>query len=218
MSVFAPKLRPVILSIIAIWAVLSAQVANSQEKGSLKFAVVNPGRLLQEYKYTVESDKELQKQKNDIIAELNSWDQHRYLGEADQNTLGAIAVKENDKVELTAADKAAKTRLEDASKKLFDEYLALQTRQNPTQADSDRLKELSRLEQDTGKRIKDRQARAQDELTKKAADIRQKIDKDVRKGIEDVAKEKHFTMVFSSEVLLYCDTDITEDVLKKINK
>ncbi len=217
MSVPTPNMRVMYLCTIGLCAVLSLTGARGQEKGALKVAVVNPGRLLQEYNYTVKSEKELTQKKNDIVTELNSWDQHRYLGEADQNALGLIAVKDSNKIELNAAEKAAKTRLEDASKRLFDEYLALQTRQNPTPEDSARLKELSRLEQDTGKRIKDRQARAQDELQKQANDVRAKIDKDVREGIQEVAKAKGFTMVFSSEVLLYCDTDITEDVLKKIN-
>ena len=217
MFVSIPTSRVRYVCFVALCAIFLSTSATAQDKSSLKVAVVNPGRLLQEYNFTQESDKDLKRQENDIVTQLNSWDQHRYLGEADQNALGEIAVKESNKIELTAADKASKTKLEDASKRLFDEYLALQTRQNPSPADMDRLKELSHLETDTGKRIKDRQERAKKDLQQKAEDIRHKIDKDVRDGIEKVAKAKGFTMVFSSEVLLYCDTDITDEVLKKIN-
>lgn len=219
MSAYAPNIRLMYLGTIGLCAVLSLTGARGQDKGNgaLKIAVVNPGKLLSEYKYTQVSDAALKAKQNDIVTELNSWDQHRLLSEADQNALGLIAVKDSKKEALTPADTQTKTKLEDASKKLFDEYLALQTRQGATPAETDRLKELSRLEADTNKRIKDRQARAQDELQKQANDVRQKMDQDVRGGIVEVAKSKGFNLVFSSEVVLYCDTDITEDVLKKIN-
>jgi Skp family chaperone for outer membrane proteins len=206
------------LCTIAVCAVLALSGASAQDKGGLKVAVVQPDRLLHEYKYNVDSLKALEQYGNDIVTQLQTWDQHRYLGEADQHAIGEIAVKESKKAELTAADKAAKARIEDASKRLFDEYLALETTQNPTPAQMQRLKEMKQLEQDTGRRIKDRQAQGKADVQKQEIDIHQKTNKDLLAGIQEIAKAKGINMVFTSEVLLYCDTDITDDVLKKLNK
>ncbi len=214
-----PGVRTMYLATIALCALLSITGAHGQDKSTagLKIAVVNAGKLLQEYKFTQSSDQELQKLQADILTELNSWDQHRYLEEADQRKFGLIAVKESNKVELTKDDKDLKTKLEDASKKLFDEYLALQTKQNATPAEVDRLKVLSRLEAETSKRIKDRQGSAQEELQKRANDMRKKMDADVKAAIVKVAKAKSFNLVFSSDLVFYCDTDLTDDVLKDLN-
>ena len=40
----------------------------------------------------------------------------------------------------------------------------------------------------------------------------------VARGLELAAKDRGLTMVFSSEVALYSANDITDDVLKKLNK
>jgi len=209
------------LATIALLAVVSLTGAHGQDKrdaGGLKIANVNPGRLLNEYKFTKSADLELKKKQADIVTEMNSWDQHRLLSEADQRALGVIAVKDSNHEVLIPQDKTNKTKYEDSSKKLFDEYLALQTRQGATPAETDRLKELSRLETDNNKRIKDRQASAQEELQKQANDMRSKMDGDVRAAISKISKSKSLNVVFSSELALYCDNDITDDVLKELNK
>ncbi len=219
MSPSTPNIRLIYLAAIVLCIVVSLTGARGDGKAEtgLKFAVVNPGKLLSEYKLTVTSDKDLKDQQDSIVTQLNSWDQHRYLAEADQVALGLVAVKEARKEVLNPADMATKQKFDDLSKRLFDEYLALQTRQGATPAETARLQELSKLEGDTSKRVKDKQARAQQDLQAQATAVRQKIDEGVRKGIVDVAKAKGLTMVFSSEVVLYCDTDLTDEVLKKIN-
>ena len=214
-----PGVRTIYLATIALCAVLSLTGAHGQDKnnGGLKIAVVNAGRLFAEYKYTLNSDAELQRIQADIVTELNNWDQHRYLEEADQRKLGLIAVKETNKTELSKDEKDLKAKLEEASKRTFDEYLALQTKQNATPAEVDRLKVLTRMEGDTQKRIKDRQTSVQEELQKRIAEMRKKVDADLKAATVKVAKSKGFNLVFSSDVVFYCDTDLTDDILKDLN-
>jgi Skp family chaperone for outer membrane proteins len=217
---FRPKssMRAMMLAAALICSLFTAPGAHAQDKsGGIKIATVDGNKLAQEYKYTQTAMAELQKFNQDVVTELNSWDQHRYLEEADQRKLGLIAVKEANKTELTKDEKDLKTKLEDASKRLFDEYLALQTKQNAAPAEVDRLKALTRMEGDTQKRIKDRQAAGQEELSKRDADMRKKISADVKTAIGKVAKAKGVNVVFSSDVAYYCDVDLTEDVLKDLN-
>ncbi|HLK59611.1 MAG TPA: OmpH family outer membrane protein [Chthonomonadaceae bacterium] len=218
MSAPTPSLRLVVLALVTLCIVASLAGAKGQDKNVLKIAVVNPGKLLTEYKFTIKSDADLKTKQNDVLTELNSWDQHRLLSEADQKTLSQIAIKENNKQALAAAEMATKQRLEETYKRVFDEFLSLQGKQQPNQAEQDRLKELNRMELDTSKRIKERQQAAQDDLQKQAAAVREKMDSDVRTNIIEVAKQKGYNLVFSSEVVLFCDNDLTDEVLKKLNK
>ena len=217
MSERRPGFRQVVLAMVALCIVASLTGAKGQDKNALKIAVVNPGRLLAEYNFTKKSDADLKARQNDVLTELNSWDQHRLLSEADQKALSQVAIKESNKLDLSAADKATKTKLEDLYKKYFDELMILQAKQQPSQLDQDRLKELTKLETDTARRVKERQQAVQEELQKQAQDVRTKMDADVRTNIVEVAKQKGYNLVFSSEVVLYCDNDLTDEVLKKLN-
>ncbi len=215
-----PGIRTLYLGAIVLCVVLSLTGARGQgkEAGSLKFGVVNVGKVLNGYKLAAKSEADLNKLQDDIVTELRSWDQHQLLTEADQRTLGLIAVQELHQVVLSGADKATKTRMEEKNTKLVNELSGLQILQNPTPADVTRLKELSKVGTETGKRIKDRQLTEQQNVQKQASDMRTKIQNDVNTAIAEFAKSKGYNLVFTSEVLLYCDNDLTDEVLKKLNK
>jgi len=189
--------------------------AKSPENLKTRVAVVDYNRLAAEYKGLIEKPIGV----NAIVAELDCWDQHRYLAEVDQRALSRIAVKEVNKTPFTPQEQATKKHLEAESKALFDEYLALQTIQNPTPANMARLKELSDREQETSKRIKDRQAAAKAELQKQRQDKRAGIEGEIKAAIAEVAKAMGIDTVVGCDSLLFTTVqveDITEAVLKKL--
>lgn len=203
---------------LCIVATLTGARGADKEGNGLKIGVVNLPKIASDYRYSTKADADLKSKQADIIVELNSWDQHRLLSEADQRVLGQIGVKDANKTQLTQEEQASKKRIEAASKTLFDEFQGLQQKQQSTPGETARLRELTHLDTETVKRIKDRQTSAQEELQKQANDARLKIDTDIKDAIHAVAKAKGFNLVFSSEVLLYCDNDLTDEVVKKLNK
>ena len=58
----------------------------------------------------------------------------------------------------------------------------------------------------------------QKEIQEKENAANLKIDEDVRKALEKVAKEKGANLVFSHQVVYYADIDITKDVVTQLNK
>ncbi len=213
-------LRALVLGAMALCIVASLTGARGADQGGglLKIAVVNPGRLLAEYKFTIKSNDDLARQQADASTTLNAWKSNSFLSEADQKALGDLTVQEGLPAGLDAAKKAQKQKLLDQNKKVFDEYTNLQSKQSPTPADNDRLREISRMAADTDRRIGEKKAEIQGQLEKQAQDIRTRMDLDVRTKLNEVAKKDGINLVFSSEVLLYADNDLTDKVLKELNK
>jgi outer membrane protein len=214
-----PSLRLIYLAAIVCCIVASltgARAEQDKNPGGLKVAVVNQHRLGDDYKYAQKTLQDLQKKEADFLTMLQTWQQNNLLSEADQKALSDLNVK--DANTLSADEKARKQKLLDQSKRLFDELLALQTRPQLNVAENDRLKEFSRLQADTEKRIKDRQGELQQQEQQDVGRLRDKVLADTNAGIAKVAKEKGYNLVFSSDVVLYADNDITDQVLKEINK
>ncbi len=78
----------------------------------------------------------------------------------------------------------------------------------------EKAKELQQMEQN----IIQFNQRAQQEMLKKEKELLEPLINRIKKAIEEVAKEKGFTYVASSEAFLYANPshDITADVIKKL--
>lgn len=214
-------LRAIVLSAIVLGIVVSMRGAGAQDKNGLRIAVVSPGRLVAEYKFAKTSRDTLDKMQNEVKLTLQTWDRYHMLSAAEQDTLAKLVIKEaatpND---LTKAEKDQMQQLKDKHEKLFQDYnnlLKLPVGQvQPAQAAQ--LDQLQKVRSDTAARIKDKDSTAAKDLQSKEEEFNVKIDKDVRDNLNKVAKEKGMNLVFSSQVVLYADTDITDDVLKQLNK
>lgn len=136
------------------------------------------------------------------------------LSSEDQNDLGTLLAKAN----TTEADRnritALQTQAANAAKQLTD----LQQRQNPTPADTTQLAALTsqyKVGQDALQKISDQyQGQLKTLNEKDAAEFTQ----GVKEAISAVAKQQGITVVFDSSVAVYTSNDITDEVVKRINK
>jgi len=221
MSPLTPSLRLVVITLVVGCVVASLTGATAKERvvadNGLKIAVVNPARLIIDTKfYKAETDK-LEALRNGAQLRIRTWDQNRLLSKDEQMRLGDLAVEESSKTGLDAAKKAEQAKLLAKGKDLFNEMLALQTKQGANQADLDKLTAFTRLDQETQKREGDEAQKIKDQIDKRLSDIRQVTDSAARESLNKIAKKDGFNMVFSSEVLLYADNDITDKVISDIN-
>jgi Skp family chaperone for outer membrane proteins len=221
MSTITPSLRLVV--IILVVGCIVASLTGATAKGApgdngLKIAVVNPARLIIESKfYKAETDK-LQKLQQDTQLRIRTWDQNSLLSQADQQALADLTIEEGSKAGLDAAKKAEKQKLLDRGKALFDESVALQTKANLVQNEQDRLREFARLDADTKQREQAEATKVKSQIDTKLTEVRDATDKSARDSLNKIAKKDGYNMVFSSEVLLYADNDITDKVVGDINK
>lgn len=221
MSPLTPSLRLVVITLVVGCVVASLTGATAKERAAdngIKAAVVNPARIILESKYYKAETDKLSKLQQDTALIIRTWDGAYLLSAADQTTLGDLSVAEGSKEGLTAEKKAQKQKLVDKGKALFDELLTLQTKGALNQVEKDRLTEFARLQGDTKQRETDTANTVKGQIDTKLAAIREKTDKDARTSLDKVAKKGGYTLVFSSEVLLYADKDITDEVLSDLNK
>ena len=78
--------------------------------------------------------------------------------------------------------------------------------------------ELNRRDVDTNSRIAARQQELENEFRQKEAASAQQADAAAITSLTKVAKAKNFNVVFSNAAVLYADNDITDEVLKDMNK
>lgn len=215
-------IRAIVLSTIVLGIVASLTAARAaDEKGGLNIAMVNPGKLLSDYKYAKQSRETLEKLDGEAKTAINTWNRYPLLSTQDQDALVKLIIKEaTPNTTLTKAETDQKTSLTTKHDSLFKEYNDLLAKPvgATTAQDSLRLEALNKYRSDTDIRIKDKQKTAGEDISKKEEEFNVKIDKDVRDALNKVAKEQKLNLVFSSQVVLFADKDITDDVLKQLNK
>ena len=213
-------LRAVVVTTMALCfgASLVGAKAGGPAGGDLKMAVVNPAELVSKYKYTVEQRHDLDAKAANLELSLRTWANNPFLSEADQKKMGDLIIKGD--ANLTGPEKDQVKKLTDASTALNNEFNTLQQQQvgQANQQGLARLKEFNTLGTSTTKRIDDYKTSLQTDIQAQAAKVRDKVDTDVHAAIAKVAKDKGFNLVFSSEVVLYADSDITQAILDKLNK
>jgi Skp family chaperone for outer membrane proteins len=220
MSPLTPSLRLVVITLVVGCVVASLTGATAKERAAdtgLKVAVVNPARIILETKYYKTETDKLSKLQADMQTMVRTWEQNNLLSQADQQTLGELVVQEETKEGLDAGKKAQKQQITDRGKALFGELLTLQTKGQLNQVENDRLREFAKLAADTQKREQDKVNTVKAEIDTKLAAIREATDKNARDSLNKIAKKDGYNLVFSSEVLLYSENDITEKVLTDLN-
>jgi Skp family chaperone for outer membrane proteins len=207
--------------VLCITVSLTGAKAGQDKNTTLRVALVDIERLSGEYSYNINAVQELQKQA--ILKEtvLRTLAQHALLSEADQKTLSDLVTAESaNPNSLTPAQKTQKQQITDKSKAMSEEFLGLQQKVvgQLTPQDKEKLNQYFRAQNETEQRLRKSQSDSEESLKGEAVKNRTKAVKDVRDAIAKTAKEKGFALVLSNEFAWYAEGDITDDVLKVLNK
>jgi outer membrane protein len=147
------------------------------------------------------------------------------FGLSAQNKMGHI--NSNDLLVLIPERKQAETTLQEYAKQLEDQLKTMSGEydakvqeyqsKEATMSDlvkQDKVREIGNLEQ----RIKDFQAKAQEDLQKKEAELLKPIIDKAKKAIEDVAKEGGYRYIFdtSAGVVLYMEE--SDNIMNQVKK
>lgn len=211
----------VILAItLCIVASLTGAKAGQDKNGALRIAVVDLGRLRAEYNYTTMAEGELKKKQDDFSVIARTMQQNPLLSDKEQGELVEIAIAKNTAAGLSDAQKAREKQLSDQSKALLEEFETLRNKKvgDVTPQDNTRLTQLMKMASDTDVRLADKKKKSEDDLQKQYSTAMTKLTTDVRESIAKVAKDKGFNLVFSNDVALYAENDITSDVVSLLNK
>ncbi len=211
--------RAIILGAITLCIVASLTGAKAGQKNpeGLKVAVFDQDKARTEYKFVATERDKFQQELKDTDLMLKTWQANALLTEADQKKLADLSIEESHAA-LDAPKKAEKTKLENLSKSYTEEFNALQANRNAlTPAQKDRLNILVRGASDTDARINTAQTAARQKFQEKDNEVSATILKDTRTAVSKVAKDKGYTVVFSTVVAWYGENDITDSVVKELN-
>jgi Skp family chaperone for outer membrane proteins len=215
------SLRAIVLGAIVLCITASLTGAQAgEDKGGLRIAVFDQGRARNEYKFVAKAEQDFQKKIEDTDFMLGVWRTNTLLAQPDQEKLGNLLLEEKRAPgTLDNAKKADLKKLQEQSKGLLDEFNRLQSNAKQlTPAERDRINILIRSDSDTGARIQATSDRVRAELQKFQDDANITIMKDTREAVQKIAKEKNYTLVLSSAVAWYGDSDITDAVIGTLNK
>lgn len=218
----APRgFRVIVLATIALCIIATLTGARGQEKngGAFRVANIDIARLQGEYNAIQIFNKDLSSKEDALQSQIQSWQQNALLSEADQKTLADLTIKEKNGT-ITPAEKGQQQKLQDQSKKLTDDYSRLQGTAIGaiTNQDKEQLNTYVKLVTDTDNRATVAKQRMQDEIRAKVAETSDMVKKAMKSAVEKVAKEKNFSVIFTTDVAPYAEYDCTDDVLKILNK
>lgn len=136
------------------------------------------------------------------------------LTRAEQTELGGLLSKANP----NDADRARVAALQGQAARTAQELANLQQAKAPTPADTARLAALTGQYQSGQAALQEVGDGYQVQLKKLSDQDNAEFTRSVREAITAVAQQKGLSVVFTSDIAVYTTNDITEDVVKRINK
>lgn len=208
--------------LLGIVASLTGASAGQKDNGGLKTAVVNPRKLVSEYKFAIAAREKLANMEQDAKNRLEVYGGYQYLDSSEQDTLVTLVQKERSPNPASALSKSETEQLvalREKYKRVAALYATLSSKSNAdtTPADAKEFDDLNKRRTATQIRGKSLNDSVTETLQKEQEKANVKIDSDIKEVLNKYCKDKGFTLVFSNEVVFYAENDISDEVLKKLN-
>ncbi len=178
------------------------------------FGSVDINKLQQSSARKTKYDTDLRALADRLDSTFKLQAQSLMLSAADQNELGTLL----NTPRPTDAQRAQITALQTKAASNAAQLTELQQKKDPTPADTAQLGVLTDMATNGQKIVQDVGAGYQAQLKKLSDDDNTAFTQIVKDAIAAAARECGLTMVFTSDVAVYTTNDITEDVIKRINK
>lgn len=187
-------------------------------------AVIDMARVSREAEPVKAAYQELNELQTRYTNTLQELDQHTYLAGSEIDEYALILEAGT---ALSPAQKQRSAELKQLAADREQEMQRLALVQNPTEEQKKRMQELAQMRGEKEQRLKSVQERYQKAFDQKAREVLPRLEKLVQDTIEAMAKEKKYALVLSKQVqgpmgpedvVLYGGQDITDDLIKRLNK
>lgn len=204
-----------VVAVVFVAAMLIGAVAVQAADEAPKIGVVDTDKVYKEAPRVKQYTEELNVVKNELALKLNVRNQNLMLSDEEIKELVDLKAKG---AAATEQDKARIQALEKISRDRDDEFSKLQNTTTLTDQQKARMKELQDMQQkskETGNALaRDYESQFQSKMQA----LSDKADADVLDVIKKVAEAKGLTQVFVKAALLYGGTDITDEVISKLDR
>ena len=204
------------LAALALSAGLAAPAA-AAPKDATGPAWVDLPRVLTEYRktpgYTKHSLK-LRDTARQFQAEMQTLAQFRYCTEGERAEALALKAKKT----LNKTEEARLDVLSKRADQVDNEASTLSQKPAPTDADTKRLAEISKLRTDAAKSLAKAEADRRDQLRQMEIDATTNVENELLALVEKVAKDQKLDVVYERRAVLVGGVDVTDAVIKKLPK
>ena len=149
-----------------------------------------------------------------LAKQLDDREMVRFLDEKDLAAAAALRAKPT----LTADEKKQLDNFHATSKSRGDQLRALQQNPNKTEAEKTDFDRLTKLSSKTDDEITAVSEQLDAQLKAMGEKLGKQLTDTVTAAITEVAKEKSYTAVLDKHAVMVGGTDVTDDVLKRLNK
>ena len=204
--------RTALVILMAVAAILIA--AECLAADTLTVGVVDIGKVYAEAPRIKQLRVQLDRRRQELGARLEIRSQNLMLTEEQIRELVELKMKEKP----TDQDKARIKELTDLERANDEELKKLQATAQPTDQEKARLKELTEMQQKakaTGEQIeKDYNVQFQNE----ANSLEAKAAQEIEEAVKQIAAAKKFQLVFAKDAVLVGGSDLTNDVIAKLDR
>lgn len=213
----------VILTVAALALLLGALAGDPASAADANTAVaigsIDADRVFNEYEKRIQLYQNLANLKAELEQKLALRNDNLLLTDAEFKQLLDLKLKPKQQ----EADAKKIEELLAISRQRDKELETLQQKQDATDAEKARRTELANQKNNVTKALEDERENYQTELDKQTIEANREVALDVQTAVADVAKNKNLAIVFNKsfgaiEFVLYSSNDITDDVLKRLNK
>ncbi len=180
----------------------------------MKIGVVDVEKLYRDAPRIKQHMEELEKFAQTLRLKLETRGQNTMLNEAEIKELIDLKTKQSP----TEADKARIKTLEDTERTRDEELKNLQEKKDLSPDDSARLKELQAMQSKSKDAASAIARDYQEQYDAKTQDTQTQSIADMREAITTVGKDKGYALVFDKAAVFFGGTDITDQVIAKLDR
>lgn len=195
-------------------AALPALPVLAAPAGSLQIGSVDLQKVSDGYTKKGSLDQQLQDMNQRLLARFQQQTNSAMLSKDQQTRLQTLLAKPGP----SDAEKAEIAALQAQSTKDSQELATLQQKKDLTDADKARLTALTQQQQGGQQVLQEVSDSYTKQLDAEKLRLNAQLTEAVRAAIIAVAKDRKLDAVFTSEVAIFTTNDITDDVLKRLNK
>lgn len=201
----------VVFAAVMLVGAMAAQAADE----TAKIGVVDTDKIYKEAPRVKQYTEELNVRKNELAMKLEVRSKNLMLSEEEIKELVDLKVKGNT---ATDQEKNRIKALEDAESKRSEELTTLQNTTNLNDQQKARVTELMEMQKKSKETGNALTRDYESQLQSKMQELSDKADADVLDAIKKIAEAKGLTMVMVKAALLYGGTDITDEVIGKLDR
>lgn len=195
------------------WTLIALHLASLGLALAQNFGVIDERRIFEESTHVKNLNQQLQAIQTRFTQAFETLRESLILTNEERDSLFNLLIKENP----SDSERQQVQQLVATARQRASELAALRQKSELNETEKTALERFTQMEREGREGLQVRAQQLQQQLEQQVQQRREELNKRIREITAQIAKEKKLTMVFSSEVVYYAETDITSEVIKRLD-